>query len=186
MASNGGFGFMLKMWTEKSVLHTRLIGRRNELSVYFLVNMDNASSSTKSGEVRELTCDVCSHPFPEAEELYQKSTHHHRHLHRTARGWHHVCGGLLQNQVNTSTASFPWAHRQPGWQRLCRNQAPQPCPGRGRGISSLYWSQMCSEEDLPNHRHWKLCLFVCESVQTFVHWPQSCWPKRKGWRDRVA
>lgn len=70
--SNGLCSFMLKMG---GACCTYLICRRNELSrVYFLVNMDNASLSAVSpGEVREpALADVCSHPFPEAEELYQK------------------------------------------------------------------------------------------------------------------
>lgn len=65
---------MLKMWC-RACCTLRLICRRNELSrVYFLVNMDNASSSAVSpGEGQGASlADVCSHPFPEAEELYQK------------------------------------------------------------------------------------------------------------------
>uniref|UniRef100_A0A8C8ZCV5 Neuregulin 1 n=1 Tax=Prolemur simus TaxID=1328070 RepID=A0A8C8ZCV5_PROSS len=37
--------------------------------------------------------------------LPEESAHHHRHLHRAPCGWHHVCGGLLQNQETTEKAS---------------------------------------------------------------------------------
>lgn len=111
-----------------------LIGRRNELSrVYFLVNMDNASSSAvspgegqglasltsvlipfqkrRSSTRRECSPSRLCIPFlvGEASCVWWPTAKPSKHLH-----------GLLPPELTGS----------PGGQRLCRNQAPQPYPGR--------------------------------------------------------
>lgn len=58
------------------MLHLKYVCKRSEVSRgYFLVNMDNTACqlfSCKSRRGSGTFADVCSRPFPEAEELYQK------------------------------------------------------------------------------------------------------------------
>lgn len=62
----------------QSMLSLKYVCKSNEMSrIYFLVNMDNAIphanySVVKSWQVSGGFGDICSRPFPEAEELYQK------------------------------------------------------------------------------------------------------------------
>lgn len=104
----------------QSVLHPFVLlaeGMSCPVCIFTCEHGQCSSSAVSPGEGQGASlAGVCSSSFPEAEggALPEESAHHHRHLHRTARGWHHVCGGLLQNQVNTSRPPSPELTGSPG------------------------------------------------------------------------
>lgn len=116
--------------------------------------------------------------------LPEASADHHWHLHRPARGRHHVCGGLLQNQVNipspaTSLLTAAGLHclvlmkregRIPkglfSWYFVLNN------PFRGCFLTT-YIRKLCLFVWLCSEDFWSLAISL---------WLQKGWGRRAGWQ----